>query len=168
MAMGPPPANDWIAVATEPLPVSDILAWASTPACGAIVSFCGTVRDNSAGRGVVSLEYEAYGEYVVERMARIAREVRCRWPSVDRIALVHRVGVLTVGEAAVVVVTAAPHRAEAFAASAFSIDTLKATVPIWKLETHDDGSTATPDGCDLRLAADEPGRGAEVASSPLP
>jgi molybdopterin synthase catalytic subunit len=167
MAMGPPPGNDWIAVTTEQLPASDIVAWAGTPGCGATVSFCGTVRDNSGGRGVVNLEYEAYGEYVEQHMTRIVREVRRRWPSVDRIALVHRVGLLAVGEIAVVVVTSAPHRAEAFAANAFSIDTLKTTAPIWKLERRDDGSNSTPDGCQLGNALDEPWPGAETAS-PLP
>jgi molybdopterin synthase catalytic subunit len=105
------------------------------------VTFCGTVRDHSDGRaGVTSLEYEAYEEHVVPRLTDVATAARARWPEIGRLALLHRVGRLVVGEAAVVVAVSTPHRGEAFAAAQFCIDTLKHTVPIWKLETWDGGS----------------------------
>jgi molybdopterin synthase catalytic subunit len=117
------------------------VAWAERPRCGAVVLFTGTVRDHAEGRpGVASLEYEAYEEEVCARLTAIAAEARRRWPVLGRVALLHRVGILAVGETAVLVVVSAPHRSEAFDAARFGIDTLKATVPIWKRETWEGGS----------------------------
>ena len=122
------------------LPVADALSWAQRPDCGAIVLFSGTVRDHAEGRpGVTELEYEAYEDEVVPRLGAIATEARRRWPVVGRLALLHRTGPLGVGETSVVVVASAPHRSEAFDAARFCIDTLKATVPIWKRETWSGG-----------------------------
>jgi molybdopterin synthase catalytic subunit len=128
--------DDWVALTRERLPVHAALDWAVRPDCGAVVLFSGTVRDHSEGRpGVTSLEYEAYEEEAEPRLAAIAAEARRRWPAVGRIALLHRSGPLAVTETSVVVVVSAPHRDEAFVAARWAIDTLKATVPIWKRET---------------------------------
>ncbi len=98
--------------------------------------FTGTVRDHAEGRpGVSRLEYEAFVEEAGPRLAAVAAEARRRWPDLGRLAVLHRVGALGVGEPSVVIVASAPHRAEAFAAARFAIDTVKATVPIWKRET---------------------------------
>jgi molybdopterin synthase catalytic subunit len=105
-----------------------------------VVLFSGDVRDSSPGRtGVSSLTYEAYEEEVGPRLAAIAADARRRWPDLGRIVLLHRTGTLAVGESSVVVVASAPHRAEAFDAARYCIDTLKHTVPIWKLESWDGG-----------------------------
>ena len=139
-----PAGDDWIAISGSPLPVDDAWRWAGVPECGGIVTFCGTVRDYSDGRpGVTSLEYEAYEEHVVARLNDVATAARDRWPEIGRLALLHRVGRLEVGEVAVVVAASTPHRAEAFAAAQFCIDTLKHTVPIWKRETWEGGSDWT-------------------------
>jgi molybdopterin synthase catalytic subunit len=131
---------DWIALTADPLPVGDAVAWAVRPGCGAVACFVGTVRDHAEGRsGVSGLEYEAYEEQVERRLGDIAVAARGRWPELGRVALLHRVGALVVGEASVVVVASTPHRAEAFEAARWCIDTLKATVPIWKRETWADG-----------------------------
>jgi molybdopterin synthase catalytic subunit len=141
----PPPVPDsvaeWIAISERPLPVDDAWKWANLPGCGGIVTFCGTVRDNSDARtGVTSLEYEAYEEQVVPRLTTVAETARVRWPEIGRLVLLHRVGRLAVGEVAVVVVVSTPHRREAFEVAQFCIDTLKSSVPIWKRETWDGGS----------------------------
>lgn len=137
----PTDGDDWIGLSDEPLPLQEALAWTVRPHCGAQVLFSGTVRDHAEGRvGVSELEYEAYTEQVLPRLARIAGEARSRWPTLGRLVLLHRVGVLSLGSCSVVVVASAPHRDEAFAAARFGIDTLKATVPIWKRETWQDGS----------------------------
>jgi len=141
--------DDWLALTPTELSVGDVYAWAQRPDCGAVVVFSGTVRDHAEGRpGVEHLVYEAYGEEVVPRLASIAAEVRRRWPAVGRIALLHRVGRLDVGACSVLSVVSAPHRPEAFEAARYSIDALKASVPIWKHETWRDGSAwgtgATP------------------------
>jgi molybdopterin synthase catalytic subunit len=137
----PPESGDWIDVSEGRLRVDDAWKWASRPDCGAVVTFCGTVRDHSDGRpGVTCLEYDAYMEQVVPRLNDVARAARARWPELGRLVLLHRVGRLEVGEVSVVVTASTPHRAEAFTAAQFCIDTLKHTVPIWKLETWDGGS----------------------------
>lgn len=140
MPTAPPDArherpDDWLGLTTDVLPIDAALRWAEQPGCGAVVLFSGTVRDHAEGRpGVTELTYEAYEEEVVPRLAAIADEARARWPMLGRLVLLHRVGRLAVGESSVVVIASAPHRPEAFAAARFGIDTLKATVPIWKRE----------------------------------
>jgi molybdopterin synthase catalytic subunit len=143
----PPEHDDWLAVTAGELPLARASAWAVRPWCGAVVSFAGTSRDHSGpvdggeGRtGVTVLEYEVYDEQVMPRLTAVAAELRRRWPVVGRVALLHRVGEVRVGEASVAVVVSAPHRAEAFAAARFGIDAIKATVPIWKREVWADGS----------------------------
>jgi molybdopterin synthase catalytic subunit len=117
------------------------MAWAIEPGCGAVVTFCGTVRDHSDGReGVTELEYQAYMEQVEPRLSAVAKAARDHWPELARLALLHRVGRLKVGEISVVVAASTPHRGEAFDAARFCIDTLKHSVPIWKRETWADGS----------------------------
>jgi len=139
--LSPTRGDDWFALAPEALPVGAAYEWAIRPDCGAVVLFSGTVRDHAEGRaGVEQLEYEAYDEMVLNRFADIAVEARRRWPEVGRIALLHRLGPLSVGESAVVVAVSAPHRPEAFEAARFAIDTLKAAAPIWKRETWSEGS----------------------------
>jgi molybdopterin synthase catalytic subunit len=141
-ASGPDDADDWVALVDGPLPVDAAADWAVRPGCGAVVSFSGTVRDHAGDRrGVTGIEYEAYREQAWPRMAAIAVALRARWPEVGRVALIHRVGAVALGESSVVVVTSAPHRSAAFEATRFGIDALKATVPIWKRETWDGGES---------------------------
>jgi molybdopterin synthase catalytic subunit len=140
----PPPEaeqRDWVAVSEQVLPTERAMTWASEPATGAIVCFCGTVRDHSPGReSVTSLEYEVHPDHTVPRLAEVAISARRQWPAIGRLALLHRAGLLAVGEVSVVVVVATPHRAEAFDAAEYCIDTLKRTVPIWKRETWSGGT----------------------------
>jgi molybdopterin synthase catalytic subunit len=139
-----PDEHDWIGCGSGHLPVDQAWRWANIPECGAVVTFCGTVRDHSDQRpGVVSLEYEAYEEYVVPRLAEVASRARDQWSDIGRMALLHRIGVLEVGEVSVVVTVSTPHRADAFEAALFCIDTIKLTVPIWKRETWAGGSDWT-------------------------
>jgi len=134
-----PGADSWIALVGGPLP-SDVSAWAVRSDCGALVTFCGTVRDHADGRaGVERLTYEAYAEVAVARMEEIAVSARQRWPEIGRVALLHRVGELALGEVAVVVAVSAPHREAAFDAARWCIDTVKSAVPIWKHERWSGG-----------------------------
>ena len=133
-----PPAgsDDWLGLTAEPLSVHAAMGWASRPDCGAVVVFCGNVRDHAPGRpGVTSLEYEAYEEEAVTRLGTIAAGARARWTDLGRLVLHHRTGRLSVGETSVVVVASAAHRAGAFEAARWCIDTVKATLPVWKRET---------------------------------
>jgi molybdopterin synthase catalytic subunit len=137
----PEHGDEWLELGGDELPVAAAYDWAVTPRCGAVVLFSGTIRDHADGReGVEHLTYEAYEEQALTRFAEIAAEARRRWPDTGRIALLHRLGRLHVGESSVVVVVSAPHRADAFEAARFGIDTLKETVPIWKHEVWADGA----------------------------
>ena len=136
-----PPTDEWLALDDDALPVAGAYEWAVRADCGAVVLFSGTVRDHADGRdGVEQLVYEAYEPAALSRFAEIASVLRERWPSVGRVALLHRTGALAVGECAVVAVVSAPHRDQAFEAARFAIDELKVSAPIWKHETWADGA----------------------------
>lgn len=137
--------DNWFEITSDPLSVGKLYDWAVRPDCGAVVVFSGTVRDHADDDGlrrdgVTHLQYEAYDEQVVPRFRAIADEARLRWPNLGRIALVHRVGRLELGESSVLTVVSAPHRPEAFAAARFAIDALKASAPIWKREEWSGGA----------------------------
>jgi molybdopterin synthase catalytic subunit len=149
----PAGGDHWLALTAEPLPVGEVYEWALRPDCGAVVVFSGTVRDHAEGRqGVEHLVYEAYDHEVVPRLAAIAAEVRQRWSTVGRVALIHRTGRLELGESSVLAVVSAPHRAEAFDAARFAIDALKVSVPIWKHETWREGSAWGTGAAPIRAA----------------
>lgn len=105
---------------------------------GAIVTFSGIVRGTNQGKKVLFLEYEAYPEMATKMMERIGSEIRDTW-GLSAVRMQHRVGRLNVGETSVVVVVAAPHRDDAFAACQYAINRLKRIVPIWKKEVFEDG-----------------------------
>ena len=106
---------------------------------GGAVLFVGTIRKRSGGRTVEGLTYEVYREMAERKMLEIEKRVRNRWPVV-KIAMVHRYGVLKVGEVSVAVAVSCPHRAEAFEACRYAIDTIKGTLPMWKKERFRGGS----------------------------
>lgn len=138
-------SDDRIEIVSEELPVAGLYDWAVRPDCGAVVVFSGTIRDHSVEgaevrSGVQFLEYEAYVPEAISRMRSIADQARATWPDLGRIAIVHRIGRMVLGESSVVVVVSAPHRPEAFEAARYAIDALKSSVPIWKHETWSEGS----------------------------
>lgn len=124
----------------SPLDVDSVVERVAGPDTGGIVTFVGTVRNASRGKQIRHLEYEAYPEMAEQELDRIAEQAAARWPG-TRVAVDHRTGRLEIGDIAVVVVAAAPHRGEAFEACRFTIDTLKERVPIWKKEVATDGAS---------------------------
>lgn len=126
-----------ILLTREPIDVVGLQA--ATPADGALCLFVGIVRGENGGRRVLRLEYEAYEEMALASMEQIAAETRERCP-VAAVRIVHRLGLIDIGEASVAVAVAAPHRAQAFDACRYVIDTLKKVVPIWKKEFYADGA----------------------------
>ena len=126
-----------IALTREPIDIAALGAPAA--ADGAACTFVGVVRDHNAGRAVRHLEYEAFEEMALPLLQEIAAEAGRRWP-ITSISIVHRLGRLEIGEPSVAVAAFAPHRAAAFEACRYAIDTLKATVPIWKKEFYADGA----------------------------
>ena len=140
-----------IAIVEAPIDANTLVAHVRTDACGAVVTFLGVVRETSPEdtRPVHAISYEAYASMAVPEMEKIAGEARERFGPLE-IALVHRTGDLSLGEASVGVAVAAPHRAAAFDACEYAIDALKARVAIWKQEQFRDGDRVwranTPSG----------------------
>ena len=125
-------------ITSKTIDTQEAIQFAESGNSGAVSVFIGTVRNNTQGKKVVSLEYEAYEAMAVKKMEDIAYEARQKWP-IEKIAIIHRIGKLSIGETAVVVAVSTPHRKEAFEACQFLIDTLKKVVPIWKKEIYEDG-----------------------------
>jgi molybdopterin synthase catalytic subunit len=125
-------------ITNEVLDITNCINWVMTPQAGGIDVFIGTVRDQTKEKKVVRLEFEAYEKMALNEMQRIADEMIKRWP-LHKVLIHHRVGVLQIGEVPVVIAVSASHRAAAFEACQYAIDTLKQTVPIWKKEVFEDG-----------------------------
>ncbi|XP_052791715.1 molybdopterin synthase catalytic subunit-like [Mya arenaria] len=130
---------DVVDITVDAISVEQLTQRVSSPSCGAISSFLGTTRDNFKGKKVTQLEYEAYEPMARKEMLKICAQVRERW-RVENIAIVHRIGVVPVMEASVAIVVSSPHRRESLEAVQYAIDTLKASVPIWKKEWYEDGT----------------------------
>jgi molybdopterin converting factor subunit 1 len=122
----------------EPIEAQELVEAVRTPADGAVCVFYGVVREDSRQRKVRYLEYDAYPEMALKKMRQILDEARARWPQ-QRVAIVHRLGRLEVGEASVVIAVGSPHRGESFEACRYLIDRVKQEVPIWKKEVFTDG-----------------------------
>jgi molybdopterin synthase catalytic subunit len=123
----------------DPIDPTPLLEAVRSPRCGAVVLFLGTVRDLTGQQVTVFLEYEAYAPMAEKKLLEIEAEARNRW-QIGEIAMIHRLGRLEVGEVSVAVAVSCPHRAGAFEACRYVIDTLKELVPIWKKENAPDGT----------------------------
>jgi molybdopterin synthase catalytic subunit len=132
-------ALDVFEVVDRPLSADAIAAQVDDPAAGGIVVFSGVVRNQTDGRPVKFLEYEAHAPMAEAKMREIGAEIRTRWSGVKKVAMLHRIGRLEIGESSVLIAVSAAHRADAFEACRFAIDTLKRTVPVWKKEHFEDG-----------------------------
>jgi len=122
----------------DPLDTDKVVSLVCRADLGGVNVFIDEDRDQTKGKKVLRLEYEAYEPMAVAEMTKIANMVTEQWPQA-MIAIHHRVGILQIGDAAVVIAVATPHRDQAFAACKFAIDTLKEQVPIWKKEIFEDG-----------------------------
>jgi molybdopterin synthase catalytic subunit len=125
-------------VTNQPIDLSELVRYVTDPEAGAIVTFIGTTRNNNEGRKVIALDYEAYPEMAEKELARIGADANNQWP-LCRIAIVHRLGPVQIGEASVMIAVSSAHRHAAFAASRFAIEEIKKTVPIWKKEVFEGG-----------------------------
>jgi molybdopterin synthase catalytic subunit/molybdopterin converting factor small subunit len=138
-AADPGARPDVFRVVETPLSPEAIAAEVDDPGAGGIVIFSGVVRNQTDGRPVKFLEYEAHAPMAETKLREIGATIHARWPGVRRVAMLHRVGRLEIGESSVLIAVSAAHRGEAFAACQFAIDTLKRTVPVWKKEHFEDG-----------------------------
>lgn len=131
--------DDICEIVREPIHAAEIVAALKAPADGAVVAFDGIVRNNSSGKQTLCLEYEAYEPMALKKMRAIAEQARAKF-SIHRVAIVHRLGKLEIGETSVFIAVSSPHRSAAFDACRFAIESLKHTVPIWKKEFFRDGA----------------------------
>jgi molybdopterin synthase catalytic subunit len=131
--------DDLVELTARPLSEKALAAAVADAGAGAVALFSGVVRDETGGRRVKFLEYEAHPTMAEVKMREIAAGMRRRWPALRKIAIVHRIGRLDIGESSVIIAVSSPHRREAFEACQHAIDTLKETVPIWKKEYFEDG-----------------------------
>uniref|UniRef100_A0A8C3RF41 Molybdopterin synthase catalytic subunit n=1 Tax=Cyanoderma ruficeps TaxID=181631 RepID=A0A8C3RF41_9PASS len=146
--------KDFVKLKCEKLSVDEVSELVVSPYCGAVSLFIGTTRNNFEGKKVIHLEYEAYTSMAETEIKKICRNVRQKWPSVKHIAVHHRLGlnfkrrkngrkkayvcVVPITEASVIIAVSSPHRTESLEAVMYCINTLKASVPIWKKEIYED------------------------------
>lgn len=126
-------------ITTEVITGTEVREAVEGPDAGAVVVFLGTVRNNTDGRPVTRLEYEAYPPMAEKKMAEISQEIAQKWGDTLRVAMVHRTGKLEIGEVSVAVAIASPHRKNGFEACQYAMNRLKQIVPIWKREVWTDG-----------------------------
>jgi len=131
--------NDFFSLLHSPIDLGAVVRDVRSDQAGAIVTFDGFVRNESLGRRTLYLEYEAYETMALAKMREIGNLIHEKF-AIHRLAIVHRLGRLEIGETSVFIAVSAPHRAAAFEACRFAIDTLKRTVPIWKKENFEDGA----------------------------
>lgn len=136
-----PHNQDSFAITFAPLSIAEIYAKADDPSNGAVVLMSGTVRNQTDGKAVVCLEYQAYEPMAMQVFYQIAANIRQKWSDVNRVVIHHRVGRLQIGEISVLVAVGCPHRSEAFEACRYAIDTLKHNAPVWKKEHWRDGTS---------------------------
>jgi molybdopterin synthase catalytic subunit len=141
-----PAVDEWRYITDEAINLAGVLSKAHRPGAGAVVLFSGETRDHSHGKPVWYLEYEAHPSMAAKMIRAILQEAIDRWGLHFAIAQ-HRTGQVNISESAVVIVTGAPHRSEAYAASRFIIDKIKHEVPIWKCEHFTDGTKVWSEGC---------------------
>ena len=128
-----------LAIVDGPIDGAAVRRAVDAPGNGMVLVFEGVARDTFEGRRVVHLEYQAYRELAEPVLTELAREALARWPTA-RIAMVHRTGVVAIGEPSVVIAVGTPHRAEGYEVSRWCIEQLKARLPVWKKEIYEDGS----------------------------
>ena len=139
--------SDFVRVTAEPLDVNAVVQQVIAPGAGGVSVFIGTTRDNFNGKAVVRLEYEAFESMAVKEMRKVCAAMRTQWTTnggLAKVAMVHRVGVCPVGEPSVIVACSSGHRLECLEAAAFGIDSLKATVPVWKREVYAESEGEAP------------------------
>ena len=137
--MAAPSRDDIYQLVREPIDMAALVRHVRAAEDGATVTFDGFVRNQSHNRATLYLDYEAYESMALTKMREIGAQLHEKY-RIHRVAMVHRLGRLEIGETSVFVAISAPHRAAAFEACRFAIDTLKRTVPIWKKEYFEDGA----------------------------
>ncbi len=133
--------EDYFEITHDDVSLDEVIARLTHPQAGAVATFVGVVRGESDGERIRYLEYEAYPPMARETLCEVGEEIHSRWPTIQQVTIVHRVGRLSPGEKAVVIAVTAAHRAEVFPALSYAIERVKEVVPIWKKEVGEKGET---------------------------
>jgi len=141
-------------ICEEPIDIASLISKVGTNDSGAISSFIGTTRDNFEGKRVLRLEYESYTPMAQKELLKICSKIRNKW-DVKKIAMVHRIGLVPIGEASVAIMISSAHRKESLEATSWAIDELKSTVPIWKKEIYEDSSSSWKHNCECSFALEK-------------
>ncbi|GAF14784.1 molybdenum cofactor biosynthesis protein MoaE [Bacillus sp. JCM 19046] len=128
-----------IQLTNDPIDIQAVVNQVTDRNCGAIATFIGTVRELTNGKKTIRLEYHAYESMAIKLLKKISQEVQDNWPGTN-VAITHRLGMLEISEAAIVIAISSPHREAAYQANAYAMERIKEMVPIWKKEHWDDGS----------------------------
>lgn len=134
-------------ITREPININELYPKARHPKAGAVLLFCGDIRNHSEGREVTVLEYEAHESMAMKQINDIVDESKKRWP-LHYVEVIHRLGEMAVSETSIAIIVATSHRSEAYEASRYIIDTIKHTVPIWKKEHFVNGTSSWSKGCE--------------------
>jgi molybdopterin synthase catalytic subunit len=134
-----------VAITQEPLDIAALHQEVEDAGAGCTLAFVGTVRNNKQGRNVLRIQYESYESMAERVLWRIAEEAASRWP-LRKLVILHRTGLLEIGDASVAIVVSTAHRAEGFDILRFVIETLKRDVPVWKKEHFEDGEVWVQEG----------------------
>ncbi len=140
-------------VTRESIDLNAVRQRALHPQAGAVLLFCGDIRNHSEGQSVTELEYEAHESMALRQIDHITEEAARRWP-VHHVEVIHRFGRMQIMDCSIVIAVSTSHRADAYAASRFIIDTIKRSVPIWKREHFADGSSAWSAGSEASSVMD--------------
>lgn len=141
----PPSEVQSAAIIATAIDVAAVQARVAHAGAGAVLLFAGTIRDHKQGKRVLGIHYEAYEPMAQRVLERIASDVRAEWPAC-RVALVHRVGRLEVGEVSIAIAVSSPHRDAGFAALRAAIEAVKCDLPVWKREYFEDGAVWVQEG----------------------
>jgi len=158
---------DIVDITEKKLSVGDITDLVSDDTCGAVSIFIGTTRNNFDGKEVMQLEYEAYEPMARKKMLEVCASIRQQW-KVHKVAIVHRIGVVPVREASIVIAVSSPHRQESLQAVSYAINTVKAVVPVWKKEIYADDTASWKQNKECAWSEDCPSAasdGGDVTSS---
>jgi len=155
---------DIVDVTEKKLNVEEITELVSDEACGAVSLFIGTTRNNFDGKEVTKLEYEAYEPMARKKMLEVCGMIRRQW-HVHKVAIVHRIGVVPVKEASIIIAISSAHRKESLEAVQFAIDTVKAVVPVWKKEIYADKTSTWKQNKECEWSEDCPASASEAAAS---
>ena len=133
-------------ITREKIDLERIRSDAHQPKAGAMILFCGDIRNHSHGKEVIAVEYDAYPSMAIKQIEKIVDFAKQQWP-LEHVQVLHRLGKLEVLECSIVIAVASAHRKDAYQASQYIIDTIKRSVPIWKREYFADGTTEWSQGC---------------------